>query len=304
MDFDISDGTSDYLKTEPVHYVPKEMLDINSSEISNLYKPQNDFNSLNKIKTHKPLQLEKLKLDVSNYTSSVTLQQGTIKYSFPQTSRFDKSYKKPLTEAIYYPQNKVDKSKGASIGYGKKYDLSDVAGKDSPAPGKYDKISQFDKNIIEKRGFILGKRNEHKDKLNIPGPGAYDTNPKNSGKYPITIRKRNDFYYDEDLKQKTCVSPQRYYPSEKYSKQTRFKEIGIGKGQRTTAVNPYNKLNPGPGSHQLPTIFGKSLSERAPLNWDLSSYIIICEFEKYVRNEIKNYDKKIEKWKNSEENWD
>lgn len=75
------------------------------------------------------------------------------------------------------------------------------------------------------------------------------------------------------MQQKTIVSPQRYYPSNKLIDRSRYNNISLGKGERSPTDNQGKilikiaiKHFPGPGTHNLPTIFGKSLSNRTALN--------------------------------------
>jgi hypothetical protein len=64
----------------------------------------------------------------------------------------------PLTDALYFNNSKFDKYKGASIGYGRKDDLSPKSGKDAPPSNLYEIKSIFDKNIQDKKGFCMGQR--------------------------------------------------------------------------------------------------------------------------------------------------
>jgi hypothetical protein len=46
----------------------------------------------------------------------------------------------------------------------------------------------------------------------------------------------------------------------------RYHEIGIGSGKRTKSEASGALTNPGPGAHNLPSIFDKTLRTKVPLN--------------------------------------
>jgi hypothetical protein len=54
--------------------------------------------------------------------------------------------------------SKIDKTKGASIGYGKKDDLSIKSSINVPASNSYEIKSIFEKNIAEKKGMSMARR--------------------------------------------------------------------------------------------------------------------------------------------------
>lgn len=111
--------------------------------------------------------------------------------------------------------------------------------------------------------------------LLVPGPGTYlPTQTDNlDHKLPVKLKSRIMFFYgkstiilDEDImKQKHCISPQKYLPSRKAVEPGRYRELSFGLGKRTTVESKSNRDNPGPGAHELPSIFDKNRS-KLPLN--------------------------------------
>ena len=67
-------------------------------------------------------------------------------------------YKNSATDALYLNTSKIDKYKGAGIGYGRKDELSPRSGKDAPPSNLYDIKSIFDRNLRDKKGFCIGKK--------------------------------------------------------------------------------------------------------------------------------------------------
>jgi hypothetical protein len=58
---------------------------------------------------------------------------------------------------------------------------------------------------------------------------------------PIKIKSRIKYFYNDDLiKQRHCISPQKYLPDTKLLENLRFRNLSIsfGKGTRSPNANP------------------------------------------------------------------
>jgi hypothetical protein len=71
-------------------------------------------------------------------------------------------------------------------------------------------------------------------------------------------------YYDEGIKQKSNVSPQKYNPNTKPIENGRFKKVGIGYGEK--CWNLIGFKNPGVGAYNIPSSFDKSRKLKMPIN--------------------------------------
>jgi hypothetical protein len=84
------------------------------------------------------------------------------------------------------------------------------------------------------------------------------------------------FFYDEDIqKSKHCVSPQKYNPSQRIVENWRYNNITFGIGGRSPNDNASKinlviklamRLNPGPGTYNLPSVFDRNRKTKIPLN--------------------------------------
>lgn len=91
---------------------------------------------------------------MSPYKSSNSLQNSVYSWSFSKTGRFDGLYKKPTSDSMYcVPEGKS--SRFTSQGYGKRYEIKNVAGHNSPPPNTYKLKSCFEKSIDQRKGALL-----------------------------------------------------------------------------------------------------------------------------------------------------
>lgn len=91
---------------------------------------------------------------MSPYKSSSSLQNSVYSWSFSKSGRFDGLYKKPISDSIYcIPDGK--NSRCASQGFGKRIEIKNRAGQNSPAPNTYKIISCFDSSVEHKKGAVL-----------------------------------------------------------------------------------------------------------------------------------------------------
>lgn len=151
-------------------------------------------------------------------------------------------------------------------GWGKRDDVRIVFGKGSPSPNEYRISSLFETNLRHKKGStMLGKSAGPFKKRQVPGPGAYNLlKNEKFGLIPITVKSRQGFFYDYDLKKKKyTVGMQKYSPKHTLVEMRRFNGVGFGIGERT-----FGKPNryPGPGSYNVPGNFDRGLKGKLVLN--------------------------------------
>jgi len=100
---------------------------------------------------------------MSQYQSTSTLQTSVISWSIPRSERFELN--KINCDNLYaIPESKSKRS--TTVGYGTKYDLMPLAGKDTPGPDKYNLRSSFD-NPFNKKGVIIGQKFKNSVCFNI-----------------------------------------------------------------------------------------------------------------------------------------
>lgn len=138
----------------------------------------------------------------------------------------------------------------------------------TPSPTEYNLTTVFDDNIRHNIGFSMqGRLNDiNRNKKYCPGVGSYNLRKdENPGYLPITIKSRNGFYYDDDIKKKKfTVSMQRYRPLYDLVERRRFDGVGFGYGNKMN--NFINNGYPGPGTYKVPSIFDRGLKGKLVLN--------------------------------------
>ena len=81
---------------------------------------------------------------------------------------------------------------------------------------------------------------------------------------PITIKSRQGFFYDDDMKKKKyTVSMQKYHPQYHLVENTRYSGAGIGIGERLSFSK---NRNPGPADYYIPGNFDRGLRGKLALN--------------------------------------
>ena len=150
-------------------------------------------------------------------------------------------------------------------GYGKRSNV--FGGNDkTPSAQSYKISSLFEYNIKHNKGYtILGRSLEPSLRRRTPGVGAYNLiKAAKFGMIPITVKSRQGFFYDDDLKKKKhTVSMQKYSPRYNLVEIHRFKGAGIGIGERIS----FNKnRNPGPADYIIPGNFDRGLKGKLVLN--------------------------------------
>ena len=200
----------------------------------------------------------------SQFSSSNSLQNSSYCYTIPKDARIKDKVYKTLNDNIY---NIPDfKSNRCTIpGYGKRGNIF-IGNPKAPSPQAYKIQSLFDYNLKHNKGYsILGRSLEPTRRRNAPGVGAYNLiKAAKFGMIPITIKSRQGFFYDDDLKKKKhTVSMQRYSPKYNLVEINRFQGAGIGIGERTSFSN---NRNPGPAEYRIPGNFDRGLKGKLALN--------------------------------------
>ena len=81
---------------------------------------------------------------------------------------------------------------------------------------------------------------------------------------PISVKSRQGFFYDDDMKKKKhTVSMQRYSPKYNLVEINRYKGASIGYGERMAFTK---NSNPGPAQYKIPGIFDRGLKGKLVLN--------------------------------------
>lgn len=203
---------------------------------------------------------------VSEFQSSNTLQNSSIWYSFPMNARWNnnKSNSSDLINTGNYVLPSQTSTRAAGIGYGERFSNNGKQYR-SVAPNSYD-VGYNAKR--QRRGIsIHEKLSDFRNKANYPGPGAYNIAKKNFiQENPISIKSRPWFYYDEEMKGKNIISPQKYFPNINCVKINRYQKIGIGYGNKLINELIGVKNNPGPGAYNLPSQFDLNLMSKPPIN--------------------------------------
>mmetsp|Transcript_40106 Transcript_40106/g.52792 ORF Transcript_40106/g.52792 Transcript_40106/m.52792 type:complete len:476 (-) Transcript_40106:347-1774(-) len=140
--------------------------------------------------------------DQENFTISSQLSSKRMNSTFGSQDRFNKSATIPPGPGAYVPRNDFNsrkpsppkntmapRTKGPSRQFASMYASKGISirAADNPGPGAYtpadNQVSR--RPLSHKMGISLKK----KDKETTPGPGAYDTRPKNTGpKYSMSLK--------------------------------------------------------------------------------------------------------------------
>ena len=201
---------------------------------------------------------------MSEFCSTNSLQNSSYCWSIPRDIRIkDKGYKK-LNDNIYnIPDYKS--TRFTTLGFGKR---SNAFGskENSPSPQNYKISSLFEYDLKHNKGYsMLGRSLEPTRRRYVPGVGAYNLiRAAKFGMIPISLKSRQGFFYDDDLKKKKhTVSMQRYTPKYNLVQINRYKGAGIGIGAR---ISFSKNNNPGPADYKIPGIFDRGLKGKLVLN--------------------------------------
>ena len=210
----------------------------------------------------------------SEFISESTLQNSSYCWTIGGSKRFHTSGTgsdgKLMEGGNIYNLPSMRMSRTTIMGLGPKSYFPIIPGKGDPAPNAYRADTFYESTKKRKGGLsILGRNyvNDNDIKLN-PGPGTYyhDLDWKlSTSRIPISVKSRQRFFYDDDIKQKEAtVSMQKYYPKMDLVQRNRFRGISFGFGDRQP-LYPRNGF-PGPGSYNIPGNFDRGLKAKLPLN--------------------------------------
>ena len=210
----------------------------------------------------------------SEFISESTLQNSSYCWTIGGSKRFHTSGTgsdgKLMEGGNIYNLPSMRMSRTTIMGLGPKSYFPIIPGKGDPAPNAYRADTFYESTKKRKGGLsILGRNyvNDNDAKLN-PGPGTYyhDLDWKlSTSRIPISVKSRQRFFYDDDIKQKEAtVSMQKYYPKMDLVQRNRFRGISFGFGDRQP-LYPRNGF-PGPGSYNIPGNFDRGLKGKLPLN--------------------------------------
>ena len=210
---------------------------------------------------------------IPTFQSCSTIQSGNvISYSIPKQERFLHHIKRDSCDSIYtLPEMKGLRSTTMGFGYRQEFiNKKEVDAK--PSPNKYNLLSVFSENINKERGCSISNKINYKENKarNMPGPCDYNNAVSFEWvkKTPCSMKFRNDFFYQDDIKKMHNVSPMKYYPDTKIVENSRYRNnsVGFGFGLLNYQVKDQMDKIPGPGRYYLPSIFDKRKTGKIPLN--------------------------------------
>ena len=216
-------------------------------------------------------------LGLSEFQSEHSFQNSSPIWSFTRNPRF-KDKTSSVFNGNFYDLKPLQSNISTSFSKAKRVTLKHQLLERSPSPQEYTFKGLAEDNISKGKGISFnGKYAMAKNSQFIsprsPGPGQYNLVKNNlSFQNPITIKSRNGFYYEDDLKKKNhIVSMQKYSPKMSLIESGRFKGITFGLGNRGSIDNnsnnkKYFRFVPGPGTYNLPGIFDRGLKSKPALN--------------------------------------
>lgn len=214
----------------------------NKSTVSNV---QSNNQSKSSTKTNKS---ELYKNPIPKFESASTLQNSGRNIIFNKAPRFEK-IRIESADCIYDPII-MEAHRAPGIGYGNRQPLSYK--NTNPGPSHYKFTSVFEDNIKHSKGPKLSFRNEVTKRDHSPGPGAYKNTLKWKKDIGIGITSRHSYYFDDIMRGRVFVSPQRYEIKRNFVESNRYGGISFGYGNRCGIKT---NSGPGVGSYNLPSSF-------------------------------------------------
>ena len=238
---------------------PGKSSNINSNGKSNISNSSNG-RSLNQSQvSNKYKKIVLYKLPVPQFESSSSLQTSAHNIIFTKAPRFRK-VKLESADNLYNIKNNSF-APASGIGYGERGPLFQM--NSNPGPNQYKYSSIFDDDIKHGKGHKMAFRNEGSKRDISPGPGAYK-DPNNWKKQNgIGITSRHSLCFDDFMKGRTHISPQKYRI--KYVENERYAKYGIGIGYGSKNKMKDNG-SPGVGSYNLPSCFDLKRKSKPPIN--------------------------------------
>ena len=186
-----------------------------------------------------------------NNSSFSSIGKYSVHWSFSKARRFKHRSMADCPELLDLPSTLEKRS--TTFGFGKRYELVNVTGKDAPPSHKYNIPSCFE---TEKRGPTMAgglKESSGKNRPTTPGPGTYElgtTICKDGPKFSF----RPKFQTKERFKSPPLGS---YNPKYSLMDKNNYSEITFGVGPRAKAGKS-RPSTPGPGTYEIPSSFVKS----------------------------------------------
>jgi hypothetical protein len=208
-------------------------------------------------------------LGFSEFQSKNTFLNSSYCWSFTKNDRFKTLNSSKVNDHMYTLPSLMMK-RTTTLGLGLRKDLRPVPGQGSQEPGAYTLKSVFDSNQYHKKGATVTGRYKlpNDDSVNKPAPNNYNVVKdlqKSYGKIDISLKSRQGFFYDDDLKKKKfTVSMQKYWPKMSFVQKERFKFISFGIGQRKPLY--IDTKTPGPGSYNIPGFCDRGLKGKLVIN--------------------------------------
>lgn len=209
--------------------------------------------------------------------SASTLQHSSVSYKFPQANRFP-PIKNTSGNSLYSPSPTSLSSKGTSLGFGNRIDLSEYGNKDArmnPSPDRYSLKSDFDKGHKKGRSFGIPYSYYQKVYLpgsreiplqvtkELPGPGSYTIEkPVLEGMNKLTLMPKGKMFNEGKATDSPSIN--RYTPSTEFVLPARFKNISFGVGDRYDFTKVFNDY-PGPGSYTPAPILTERYRKKGPI---------------------------------------
>ena len=152
--------------------------------------------------------------------------------------------------------------KGFTFGLGQRSAVENVTGRGSPPPGTYNINSLIGDYL--KGPLLRGNANVQfslRRVANQPGPGYYDPyEPLGSNAPKYSMKPKNL------LKQRSkSPGPSNYFPNFRTTQNTQFAGIQFGFCDKERTKSSLRKRqSPGPGSYEIPSIFGDTMVNFSP----------------------------------------
>lgn len=204
-----------------------------------------------------------VKMKVSHFESSNTLQNSIRNVFFSKEERFQKIDKDGKTDK-FYNTKKPKTERSAGFGYGNRKPI--IIEKEGPSPNAYNIYSCFENNVNNKKGTTLSSRleTEPNARYKLPGPGSYfNSSINNDTKSGYSIVGKNGTFFDSLAKSGTKISPQNYKIKYEMVENGRFNGVAMGIGEKSTMKHT---STPGVGSYNLPSCFDSKKKNTYALN--------------------------------------